>query len=217
MEWDWVHVVLRPMFGLLYQSQMIDVDDCGIIGGLRIGRGNRSTRRKPTPVPLCPPKIPHDLTQSRTRAATKGSRRQQPELWHSHYPHLIISCTLYFSYVSKISQIYRSFHLTVRSHFMREMFSWRSRVIHEKFWNMYVILAEFLGGVGDSHYFKFCARSETLLIYFMSHYFKFAQNATPLYVAVKQSSLPESVKCISWCSVLLTIMLPVALISMHSS
>jgi hypothetical protein len=29
---------------------------------MRTGRGNRSTRRKPAPVPLCPPKIPHDLT-----------------------------------------------------------------------------------------------------------------------------------------------------------
>jgi hypothetical protein len=27
-----------------------------------IGRGNRSTQRKPAPVPLCPPRIPHDLT-----------------------------------------------------------------------------------------------------------------------------------------------------------
>jgi hypothetical protein len=34
-----------------------DYDD-GEIGGM-IGRGNRSTRRKPVPVPLCPPQIPH--------------------------------------------------------------------------------------------------------------------------------------------------------------
>jgi hypothetical protein len=27
----------------------------GAIGGMKIGRGNRSTRRKPTPAPLCPP------------------------------------------------------------------------------------------------------------------------------------------------------------------
>jgi hypothetical protein len=54
---------------------MIDDDDCGSIGRLRIGRRNRSTRRKPTPVPLCPPQIPYDLTPARTRAATVGSRR----------------------------------------------------------------------------------------------------------------------------------------------
>jgi hypothetical protein len=34
-----------------------DYDD-GEIGGM-IGRGNRSTRRKPAPVPLCPPQTPH--------------------------------------------------------------------------------------------------------------------------------------------------------------
>jgi hypothetical protein len=27
-------------------------------GGLKIGRGNRSTLRKPAPAPLCPPQIP---------------------------------------------------------------------------------------------------------------------------------------------------------------
>jgi hypothetical protein len=31
-------------------------------GGMMIGRGKRSTRRKPAPVPLYPPPIPHDLT-----------------------------------------------------------------------------------------------------------------------------------------------------------
>jgi hypothetical protein len=33
--------------GLLYQPRMIDDGDCGEIGGIKIGRGNRSTRRKP--------------------------------------------------------------------------------------------------------------------------------------------------------------------------
>jgi hypothetical protein len=32
--------------------------DNGEIGGM-IGRGNRSTGRKPAPVPLCPPQTPH--------------------------------------------------------------------------------------------------------------------------------------------------------------
>jgi hypothetical protein len=35
-----------------------DYDD-GEIGGMMIGRGNRSTWRKPAPVPLCPPQTPH--------------------------------------------------------------------------------------------------------------------------------------------------------------
>jgi hypothetical protein len=35
-----------------------DYDD-GEIGGMMIDRGNRSTRRKPAPVSLCPPQTPH--------------------------------------------------------------------------------------------------------------------------------------------------------------
>jgi hypothetical protein len=38
-----------------------DYDD-GEFGGMIIGRGNRTTRRKPAPVPLSPPQIPHDLS-----------------------------------------------------------------------------------------------------------------------------------------------------------
>jgi hypothetical protein len=59
---------------LLYLPQMID-DDYGAVGGMRIGRGNRSTRRKPATVPLCPRQISHDLTWDRTRAAAVGSQR----------------------------------------------------------------------------------------------------------------------------------------------
>jgi hypothetical protein len=39
-----------------------------------IGRGNRSTRRKPAPLPLCPPQTPHG-GRMRTRAAAVGSQR----------------------------------------------------------------------------------------------------------------------------------------------
>jgi hypothetical protein len=61
--------------GLLYKPQLIDDGDCRAIGGIKIGRGNRSTRSKPAPAPLCPPQIPHDLTLARTRAAAVGSQR----------------------------------------------------------------------------------------------------------------------------------------------
>jgi hypothetical protein len=60
---------------LLYCGQMIGEGDCGAIGGMRIGKGNRSTRRKPAPAPLCPPQIPLDQTRDRTRAAVVGSQR----------------------------------------------------------------------------------------------------------------------------------------------
>jgi hypothetical protein len=70
-----VHSVHRPLIGLFYQPRMIDDDDdCGAIGGMRIGRGNPSTRRKSAPVPLCLPQIPHDLTGARTRVTVVGSR-----------------------------------------------------------------------------------------------------------------------------------------------
>jgi hypothetical protein len=48
-----------------------DYDD-GEIGGM-IGRGNRSTRRKPAPMPLCPQHIPY---AARTR--TQGRRGGKP-------------------------------------------------------------------------------------------------------------------------------------------
>jgi hypothetical protein len=49
-----------------------DYDD-GEIGAM-IGRGNRSTRRKTAPVPLCPPQTSH-AARTRTRAAAMGSQR----------------------------------------------------------------------------------------------------------------------------------------------
>jgi hypothetical protein len=60
---------------LLYQSQMIDDGDCGAIGGMKIGRRNRTTRRESAPAPLCPPQIPHDQARARTRATSMGSHR----------------------------------------------------------------------------------------------------------------------------------------------
>jgi hypothetical protein len=51
-----------------------DYDD-GKVGGMKIGRGNRSTRRKPAPAPLCPPQIPLYQTRTQTRASAEGSQR----------------------------------------------------------------------------------------------------------------------------------------------
>jgi hypothetical protein len=70
VECDWVHLVRLPLTGLLYQPWMID-DECAAVGGMRIGRGNQSTRRKPAPVPLCPPQIPHDLGSNPGRRGGK--------------------------------------------------------------------------------------------------------------------------------------------------
>jgi hypothetical protein len=51
-----------------------DYDD-GEFGGMKIGKGNRSTRRQSAPAPLCPPQIPLEQTRDRTRAAAVGSQR----------------------------------------------------------------------------------------------------------------------------------------------
>jgi hypothetical protein len=60
-----------------------DDDECAADGGM-IGRGNWSTQRKPAPVSLCLPQIPHDLTQTQTYTATVGS--QQLTAWAMAWP-----------------------------------------------------------------------------------------------------------------------------------
>jgi hypothetical protein len=70
---SWVPSARRPLNGLLYLPRVIMMD--GEIGGMKIGRGNGSTRRKPAPAPLCPPQTPLDQTRARTRAAAVGSQR----------------------------------------------------------------------------------------------------------------------------------------------
>jgi hypothetical protein len=61
VESNWVHSSRRPPIGPLYLSPG-DYED-GVAGGMMIGRGNGSTRRKPAPVPLCPPQIPNELAE----------------------------------------------------------------------------------------------------------------------------------------------------------
>jgi hypothetical protein len=72
---QWGETWYAATTGQLYQPQMIYHGDCGAIGGKKIGRGNRSTRRKCTQAPLCSPQIPHDQTQARTKAIAVGSQR----------------------------------------------------------------------------------------------------------------------------------------------
>jgi hypothetical protein len=93
----WVHLVRRPLTGLLYQPRPID-DECRAVGGMRIVMGNRSTWRKPAPVPLCPPHIPHDLNWARTRAAAVGNRRLTA--WAMARPKLCL-CYLKSSWMSR--------------------------------------------------------------------------------------------------------------------
>jgi hypothetical protein len=62
--------------------------DAAEIGGM-IGRGNRSTRRKPAPVPICPPQTPL-AARTRTRAAAVGNQRLTAELRHDQV-HVAVS------------------------------------------------------------------------------------------------------------------------------
>jgi hypothetical protein len=109
-------VRLRPLgtsatVGLLYQPRMIDNNDYGAVGGMRIGRGNRSTRRKPAPVPLFPPQISQDLTWDRTRAAAVGSRRLTA--WAMARPWLILS-SLTDAFQLVVSNPSRGMHIWLR-------------------------------------------------------------------------------------------------------
>jgi hypothetical protein len=61
-------LVRRPLFGLLYQPRIMDEDECVVVGGMS-GIGSRSTRRKPAPAQLCPPQIQLDLTWARIQAS----------------------------------------------------------------------------------------------------------------------------------------------------
>jgi hypothetical protein len=51
-----------------------DCEDGGY-DGMKIDKGNRSTRTKTCPASLCPLQIPLDQTWPRTRAAAVGSQR----------------------------------------------------------------------------------------------------------------------------------------------
>jgi hypothetical protein len=68
-----------------------DYDD-GEFGGMKIGRGNWSTRRKPAPAPLCPLQIPLDQTRVWNRAAAVGSQRLTA--WAMARPYYCISIRL---------------------------------------------------------------------------------------------------------------------------
>jgi hypothetical protein len=73
VESNWVHLARRPLIGLLWPAPA-DYDD-GELGGMKIGRGNRSTGKRSAPASLSSPQIPLDQTGERTQAAAVGSQR----------------------------------------------------------------------------------------------------------------------------------------------
>jgi hypothetical protein len=69
---------------------MIDYDDeCGAVDGMRIGRGKRSTWRKPEPVTICPQQLPHDLTWDRTRLSAVETVTSSILLFEKIIAHMI--------------------------------------------------------------------------------------------------------------------------------
>jgi hypothetical protein len=67
-----------------------DFDD-GELGGMMIGRGNRSTRRKPAPVPLCPSQTPHACPD-----ANPDRRDGKPPTTDLPYPCLSVQVAILF-------------------------------------------------------------------------------------------------------------------------
>jgi hypothetical protein len=70
-------------------------DEYGAFGGIKIGRGNRSTARKPVVMPLCPPQIPHDTSRRYrgTKPATKRLAYLQPVKQRSSVDAGVVSLT----------------------------------------------------------------------------------------------------------------------------
>jgi hypothetical protein len=54
---------------------MMGDDACGAVGGMRIGKGKRSSGEILPPVLFCLPQVPHDLAWDRTRATAVGCRQ----------------------------------------------------------------------------------------------------------------------------------------------
>jgi hypothetical protein len=101
--WNWIHLARRPQFCLLYQSRMIDDYEYGTVGGIKIGRGTRSTRWKPAPMPLSPPQIPCDLTWNWNRAAAVGNRRVTA--WAMERPYSILNRSNFDLLISKYPRL----------------------------------------------------------------------------------------------------------------
>jgi hypothetical protein len=71
----WFQVAYFMMLPVLRLCSVNDrmINECGAVGGMRIGRGNSGTLRKSVPVRLFPPQFPHDFTWNWTWTAMVGS------------------------------------------------------------------------------------------------------------------------------------------------
>jgi hypothetical protein len=76
---------------------------------MRIGRRNRSTRRKPAPVPLYPPQIPHDLIWNRGRRGGKPAtiRLSWPIMPYCYWRNVHTIIVLKFKILKSMSITFR--------------------------------------------------------------------------------------------------------------
>jgi hypothetical protein len=68
VSWGWVR--LSPPGTSANNWPIVPAPVDRAVGGMRIGKGKRSTRRKPVPVTLCPPQTTRDVTWARTMRLT---------------------------------------------------------------------------------------------------------------------------------------------------
>jgi hypothetical protein len=80
----------------------VDYGD-GEFGGMKIGRGNRSTRRKPAPAPLCPTQIPLDQTPG-LNPGRRGGKPATNRLSYGAAPCFYFSKEVIVTYFRVLSQ-----------------------------------------------------------------------------------------------------------------
>jgi hypothetical protein len=78
--WDWAHLVRRSLFWLFCTSSGM-IGEHWAVGGMRIGRGNRSIERKSAPVSSYPPQTLHGLTWN----SNQGRQCGKPATNHLRY------------------------------------------------------------------------------------------------------------------------------------
>jgi hypothetical protein len=107
LGWDWVCLVRQPLFGQLYQPRMIDNAECETVDGTRIGRGNRSTRRKhaiTNPTWLDLGSNPGCQVRSRLLTAWAMARPIQSRYYQLRKTNHVLTCCYFLPRVPKNSE-----------------------------------------------------------------------------------------------------------------
>jgi hypothetical protein len=114
-------------------------DDCGEADVMYIGRGNRSSRRKPAPAPLLSiTKFPHDQTRVITRAAAVGSRRLTA--WSMARPRSPSNAEFRRYWVHILAQVLRRFLSPYRQMLRYVLHRIGHDRLHPILWNLLIAL-----------------------------------------------------------------------------